>query len=73
METEEIKKEAKKELIVEMIIDELFNSMIKSGKSIQVESYKISESKMTYLLQKYDAEKFEEYEKMLLKDSVEDE
>lgn len=50
-----------------MIIDELFNSMIKSGKSIQVESYKISESKITYLLQKYDKEKFEEYEKMLLK------
>lgn len=72
-EIQEVKKEAKKELIIEMIIDELFNSIIKSGKKLQVESYKISESKMTYLLKKYDEDKFKEYENMLLKDEEEGE
>lgn len=67
MSEEEVKENAKKELIIEMILDELFGSLIENGNKIQVESYKISESRMTYLLEKYDKEKFNEYEKMLLK------
>ena len=57
----------RKEIISELIVDGLFNSLKKmsSGK-IRVESYKIDEDNMTYLIKKYDPEKFAAYEKMLL-------
>lgn len=62
------KKKIKKEIISELIIDELFQSLKKtSNGKIEVESYNISEKNMTYLLEKYDPEKFKVYEKMLLK------
>ena len=64
----------KKEIISELIIDELFQSLkkISSGK-IEVESYKINEKNMTYLIEKYDPEKFKVFEKMLLKTDDKDE
>jgi len=57
----------RKEIISELIVDGLFNSLKKmsSGK-IRVESYEIDENNMTYLIKKYDPEKFAAYEKMLL-------
>ena len=58
----------RKEIISELIIDGLFNSLKKmSNGKIGVESYKIDENNMTYLIKKYDPEKFAAYEKMLLK------
>lgn len=72
METEEIKKEVKREIILELIIDKLFSALVKSGNKIEVEIYNIDEKDITYLLQKYDEEKFKEYEKMLLKDRGEE-
>lgn len=65
---DEIQEKIKKEIISELIIDELFQSLKKtSNGKIEVESYNISEKNMTYLLEKYDPEKFKVYEKMLLK------
>lgn len=65
---DEIQEKIKKEIISELIIDELFQSLKKtSNGKIEVESYNISEKNMTYLLEKYDSEKFKVYEKMLLK------
>lgn len=63
----------RKEIISELVIDGLFNSLKKmsSGK-IQVESYKIDENNMTYLIKKYDPEKFAAYEKMLLNNKKEE-
>lgn len=70
----EIQEKIKKEIISELIIDELFQSLRKmSNGKIEVESYKINEKNMTYLLKKYDPEKFQVYEKMLLKSDDEDE
>ena len=65
---DEIQEKIKKEIISELIIDGLFQSLKKtsSGK-IEVESYNINEKNMTYLLKKYDTEKFKVFEKMLLK------
>lgn len=58
----------RKEIISELIVDGLFNSLKKmSNGKIEVESYKINEENMTYLIKKYDPEKFVAYEKMLLK------
>ena len=63
----------RKSLISELIIDGLFNSLKKtSNGKIEVENYKIDEKNMTYLLKKYDAEKFEAYEKMLLTNDEEE-
>lgn len=71
---EEIQEKIKKEIISELIIDGLFQSLRKmSNGKIEVESYKIDEKNMTYLLKKYDPEKFKVYEKMLLKTDDEDE
>lgn len=71
---DEIQEKIKKEIISELIIDGLFQSLKKtSNGKIEVESYKISEKNMTYLLEKYDPEKFKVYEKMLLKTDDEDE
>ena len=71
---DEIQEKIKKEIISELIIDELFQSLKKtSNGKIEVESYNISEKNMTYLLKKYDPEKFKVYEKMLLKTDNEDE
>ncbi len=63
----------RKEIVSELIIDGLFNSLKKmsSGK-IQVESYKIDENNMTYLIKKYDPEKFAAYEELLLKNKNEE-
>ena len=70
----EIQEKIKKEIISELIIDGLFQSLRKmSNGKIEVESYKINEKNMTYLLEKYDPEKFQVYEKMLLKSDDEDE
>lgn len=64
----------KKEIISELIIDGLFQSLKKtSNGKIEVESYKINEKNMTYLLEKYDSEKFKTFEKMLLKTDEDDE
>lgn len=62
----------RKEIISELVIDGLFNSLKKmsSGK-IKVESYKIDEDNMTYLIKKYDPEKFAAYEELLLKNMKE--
>ena len=63
----------RKEIISELIVDGLFNSLKKmSNGKIKVESYKIDEDNMTYLIKKYDPEKFAEYEKMLLNNKKED-
>lgn len=71
---DEIQEKIKKEIISELIIDGLFQSLKKmSNGKIEVESYKIDEKNMTYLLKKYDSEKFEAYEEMLLKTDNEDE
>ena len=71
---DEIQEKIKKEIISELIIDGLFQSLRKmSNGKIKVESYKIDEKNMTYLLKKYDPEKFKVYEKMLLKTDNEDE
>lgn len=71
---DEIQEKIKKEIISELIIDGLFQSLRKmSNGKIEVESYKIDEKNMTYLLKKYDPEKFKVYEKMLLKTDDEDE
>lgn len=71
---DEIQEKIKKEIISDLIIDGLFQSLKKtSNGKIEVESYNISEKNMTYLLEKYDPEKFKVYEKMLLKTDNEDE
>lgn len=71
---DEIQEKIKKEIISELIIDGLFQSLKKmSNGKIEVESYEINEKNMTYLLKKYDPEKFKVYEKMLLKTDNEDE
>lgn len=63
----------RKEIISELIVDGLFNSLKKmSNGKIEVESYKIDENNMTYLIKKYDPEKFAVYEKMLLNNKKED-
>lgn len=63
----EMQEKIKKEIISELIIDGLFQSLIKmSNGKIEVENYKINEKNMTYLLEKYDPERFKAYEKMLL-------
>ena len=62
----------RKEIISELVIDGLFNSLKKmSNGKIQVESYKIDENNMTYLIKKYDPEKFAAYEELLLKNKNE--
>ena len=71
---DEIQEKIKKEIISELILDGLFQSLKKmSNGKIEVENYKIDEKNMTYLLKKYDSEKFKAYEKMLLKTDNEDE
>lgn len=63
----------RKEIISELIVDGLFNSLKKmSNGKIKVDSYKIDEDNMTYLIKKYDPEKFACYEKMLLNNKKED-
>lgn len=71
---EENQEKIRKEIISELIIDGLFQSLKKtSNGKIEVESYNISEKNMTYLLEKYDPEKFKVFEKMLLKTDEDDE
>lgn len=71
---EENQEKIRKEIISELIIDGLFQSLKKmSNGKIEVESYNISEKNMTYLLKKYDTEKFKVFEKMLLKTDENDE
>lgn len=58
----------RKDIICEMIIDSLFNTLKQSSTKedeIIISTYKIEEKQLTYLLEKYDKEKFEEYRKML--------
>lgn len=63
----------RKEIISELVIDGLFNSLKKmSNGKIEVESYKIDEKNMTYLIKRYDPEKFAAYEKMLLNNKNEE-
>ena len=73
METDIRAEVIRKEIIADLIIDGLFNSLKKmsSGK-VEVEGYKIDEKNMTYLIKKYDPEKFAAYEKMLLNTDEED-
>lgn len=71
---EENQEKIRKEIISELIIDGLFHSLKKtSNGKIEVESYNINEKNMTYLLEKYDSEKFKVFEKMLLKTDEDDE
>ena len=64
----------RKKIISELIVDGLFNSLKKmSNGKIEVESYRINEENMTYLIKKYDPEKFDAYEKMLLNDKKKNE
>ena len=56
----------RKELINEIIIDKLFNCLKLTSKgTVKFDYYKISENEMTYLLKKYDEEKFNQYEEIL--------
>lgn len=56
----------RKDLINEIIIDKLFNCLKLTSKgTIKFDYYKISESEMTYLLKKFDAIKFKQYEEIL--------
>jgi len=61
--------EMRKKIIIEMIIDKLFYSLAKDSKGVEINTYKIDEQEMTYLLKKYDSNKFAEYEKMLKGDN----
>ena len=69
--------EIKKFLIMDMIVDKLFMSLIKGTRNgkpyIHVESYKIDEKDMTYLLKKYDENRFKMYEETLLEGEEDDE
>ena len=56
----------RKDLINEIIIDKLFNCLELSTKgTIKFDYHNISENEFTYLLKKYDEEKFKQYEEIL--------
>jgi hypothetical protein len=61
----------RKKVVLEMIIDKLFNSLKKTTKGIKVDNYYIDDEDLTYLLEKYDSEKFNEYKEMLFKQKEE--
>jgi aminopeptidase-like protein len=68
--------EIRKNIITEMIIEKLFNSLRRSSTGkVRFDSYRINEDDIAYLLEKYDAKKYNEYKNMLLniKDEDEDE
>lgn len=65
MEEKEIEKRIKKDVIIEMIIDKLFNALeyIKVNENIgklKIDNYEINSNEMTYLLSKYDEERFQQ-------------
>lgn len=64
-ENKEIEKRIKKDIIIEMIIDKLFNSLeyVKVNENIgklKIDNYEIDSKEMTYLLSKYDEERFKQ-------------
>ena len=66
MEEKLFEERIRKDLINEIILDKLFNCLKLTSKgTVKFDYYKMSESEMTYLLKKFDAEKFKQYEEIL--------
>lgn len=71
---EKNEEEIKKQVYIEMIIDKLYEGLAKRNTNdIRIASYKLDEGALTYLIEKYDPNKFKEFKEMLLKDSEADE
>lgn len=63
-----------RKIYLDIIVDKLFEGLTKrNDKDIEISSYKLDEGDLTYLLEKYDPNRFKKYKEILLKDSEADE
>ena len=62
-------------IYLDIIVDKLYEGLTakQNNKEIEISSYKLDDGDLTYLLEKYDPNRFKKYKEMLLKDSEADE
>lgn len=64
-----------RKIYLDIIVDKLYEGLTakQNNKKIEISSYKLDDGDLTYLLEKYDPNRFKKYKEMLLKDSEADE
>lgn len=64
-----------RKIYLDIIVDKLYEGLTPkhNNKEIEISSYKLDDGDLTYLLEKYDPNRFKKYKEMLLKDSEADE